>query len=136
MRLEAFAVSGRSRDVPMALREESGRLILDTVALFRSLYEQIPVAPRQDLAATAQQALARGVAELAILIARREGVRTIGLSGGVAYNDAISGRIRQDVEAAGFSFRTNERVPCGDGGVAFGQLLVAANAARARTLTS
>ncbi len=128
MRLEAFAASGRSRDVRTTLREENGRLVLDTVALFRSLYEEIKGARPEDLAATAQQALARGVAGLAILVAHREQVTTIGLSGGVAYNDAISGRIREDVEAAGLSFRTNERVPCGDGGVALGQLLLATGA--------
>ena len=130
MRLEALATGGTPLAAPVALEEDAGRLVLNTVALFAFLYDRRSAERPQDLAATAQDALARGTAALATEVARREGVRAIGLSGGVAYNDAISSRIQRDVENAGFSFFTNERVPCGDGGVAFGQLAVAATSVR------
>ena len=69
----------------------------------------------------AQAALAGGAARAAIELAVERGVPDVCFSGGVAYNDAIASAIRGAVEAAGLRYRTNERVPCGDGGVSFGQ---------------
>jgi len=54
------------------------------------------------------------------------GRETVALSGGVAYNDHVARRIREQVEAADLEFLGNERVPPGDGGVAYGQVAVAA----------
>jgi hydrogenase maturation protein HypF len=44
----------------------------------------------------------------------------------VAYNDAIATRVRETVVDAGLKFSGNERVPSGDGGIAYGQVAVAA----------
>ena len=79
----------------------------------------------QDAAATAQRVLADGVAGMAIAAANEAGIDTIGLSGGVAYNDAIASRIRWLVERADKTYVTNQAVPCGDGGVSFGQAVYA-----------
>ena len=125
MRLEAAASSGTpvEIDVPIAVR--GGLRLIDVVSVFSALIKLDKGMSRADVAATAQDALARGTAGAAIAAARERGIRTVAFTGGVAYNDAIASRIRQEVEAAGLGFIMNERVPCGDGGVAFGQAVFA-----------
>ena len=129
MRVEAIAASGRPIEVPIRLAEQDERRVLDAVALFRDLVALRKEASAADVAATAQDALARGMARLALEAAAAAGINVIALSGGVAYNDAISTAVREEVESAGFRFATNERVPCGDGGVALGQAAIASRSA-------
>jgi len=47
----------------------------------------------------------------------------VGLTGGVAVNDAIATTVRGEVEGAGLRLVTHCLVPPGDGGLAFGQLV-------------
>jgi len=128
MRLEAVAASGRPIEVPIRFAEQNGRRILDTVALFRDLAALRRETSAADVAATAQDALARGIARLAVEAAAVAGIRVIALSGGVSYNDAISAAVRHEAERAGLRFVTNERVPCGDGCVSLGQVVIASRA--------
>jgi len=58
--------------------------------------------------------------------AERLNVGNIGFSGGVAYNEHITQTIRKIVEKNGFRFFVHDHVPPGDGGIAFGQAIVAA----------
>lgn len=129
MRLEAVAASGRPIEVPIRLAEQDERRVLDAVTLFRDLVALRKETSAADVAATAQEALARGMARLALEAAAAAGIHVIALSGGVAYNDAISTAVREEVESAGFRFVTNDRVPCGDGGVALGQAAIASRSA-------
>ncbi len=127
MRLEAAAAGGTPiPGIQPKLLARDGLILLDTVSGFRELYRRIDSAAPADIAASAQAYLADGAARIAIELARREGMNTVALSGGVAYNDAISARIRARVEGAGLAYRTNELVPCGGGGVSLGQAAIAA----------
>lgn len=127
MRLEAAARGGTVHPLPGAVGELAGRLVLDTVNLFRSLAAlraqgtSIP-----DLAATAQGSLAHGLAHMAVEVAHARGISTVGLTGGVAVNDAIASTVRAEVERAGLRFVAHRLLPPGDGGLAFGQLVHAA----------
>ncbi|MFC7134518.1 MULTISPECIES: carbamoyltransferase HypF [Salinibaculum] len=122
-RLEAAASEGTVRDIAVPFTERDGDRVVDTAALVRDL--DALDAPAADVAATAQDALARGLGEIAVEVARDRGVDTVGFSGGVAYNDAISRRLRAEVESAGLDFLAPDRVPPGDGGIAYGQAVVA-----------
>jgi len=121
MRLEAAAAEGEPIRVAASVERCGGLWRIDTPALFASLVDLAESRPSADVAATAQAALADGVARVALEVARERDVGTVALSGGVAYNDAIATRIRNVVEGGGLQYVTNEQVPCGDGGVAFGQ---------------
>jgi len=70
-------------------------------------------------------ALARGLARMAIRIARAEGIGVIGLTGGAAVNDSIASAVREEVGKAGLRYVQHEKVPPGDGGLSFGQLVQA-----------
>jgi hydrogenase maturation protein HypF len=126
MRLEALATRGTPRSVEIPYTTADGRRVLDTPRLLDRLLELAEGSSRADVAATAQDTLARGLAELAIDAADERGRDAVALSGGVAYNDAVATRIRERVTDAGLTFLGNERVPPGDGGIAYGQVAVAA----------
>ena len=127
MRLEAAAAGGCPAPVEPVILERNGRSVLDTVALFRELFrlrgEGASVA---DLAATAQDALARGLARIAIRAAEEEGIGVIGITGGAAVNDRIASAVKREVGGAGLRYVQHGKVPPGDGGISFGQLVHAA----------
>ncbi|WEL18379.1 Hydrogenase maturation factor [Halorhabdus sp. SVX81] len=126
MKLESAAVDGAvlDYDIPYATRD--GNRVLDTRQLVRDLDAMADDHPIADVAATAQWALARGLAELSVAVAADRGVDAVGFTGGVAYNDAITRTVRERVEAAGLDFLGHDRVPPGDGGIAYGQVAVTA----------
>jgi hydrogenase maturation protein HypF len=127
MKLEALAARGNALGIDLPYATLDGRRSLDAPALLARLVESIDDGvARADVAATAQDTLARGLAGLAVEGATDRGREAIVLSGGVAYNDHVASRIRETVEEAGLAFLANERVPPGDGGIAYGQVAVAA----------
>ena len=125
MRLEAAAMRGRAQSLQPQLIDVKGLMRLDTVHLFKQLVEMSEGFSVDDIAATAQEALAQGVAAMAMTVAQEHDISAIALSGGVAYNDHIASSIRELCEANGYRFVSNELVPCGDGGVSLGQAAMA-----------
>jgi hydrogenase maturation protein HypF len=127
MKLEAVAARGTPKALGVPRTTVDGRSVVDTPRLFMDV-----VAAREDgasgeeIAATAQDVLARGLGDIAVAGGNDRGRGAVALSGGVAYNDHIVRRIRKSVTDAGLEFLGNERVPPGDGGIAYGQLAVAA----------
>ncbi|MCQ4334722.1 carbamoyltransferase HypF [Natronomonas sp. F2-12] len=127
MKLEAAAARGSPHSLSAPISSLNGRRVVNTPQLFTELVRlrsdgvSVP-----DIAATAQETLARGLADLAIEEAEIRNCETVSLSGGVAYNEHIASQIRDSVSNAGLSFITNRRVPPGDGGIAYGQLAVVA----------
>jgi len=122
MKLESTAACGK--DV-LKLRPKIEGEVLDTGFLLEEIYGRRDSLHFADLACSAQSYLARGLAELAASEAERLGVRTIGFSGGVAYNEQITLTIRGYVRERGFRFITHNRVPPGDAGISLGQAIVA-----------
>ena len=66
------------------------------------------------------------LAAWAVEMARRVGCPQIVLSGGCFQNAVLETRVRQRLSAAGFRVYTPHNVPSGDGGIALGQILIAA----------
>ncbi len=67
-----------------------------------------------------------GLAEAAIAVARAVGERRVALSGGVFQNRFLLTRTAGRLEAEGFRPYVHQRVPPNDGGIALGQVAVAA----------
>ena len=78
-----------------------------------------------NIAFGAQKAVALGLAELAINAAEKTGVDTIGATGGVFYNEAISVSVRDKVKSEGYEFIQHKNTCAGDGSVSMGQTAVA-----------
>ena len=120
MKLESAATKGRNI---LNLEPKLASNTVDTTILVREVFSQRHNHSIADLACSAQCYLAKGLAQLAVEEAERLGVKAIGFSGGVAYNEQITQTIRKTVEKGGFKFFAHGLVPPGDGGVSFGQTI-------------
>jgi hydrogenase maturation protein HypF len=127
MKLEAFAMKGKDIvDMPITIKKNDGQYVFDTTGIIETVYQARDAYPYPDIAASSQAALARGLCEMAIKVARDRNIGVIGFSGGVAYNNAITSTAGNIVEAEGFEFVMHTKVPCGDGGVSLGQAVIGA----------
>jgi hydrogenase maturation protein HypF len=123
MRLEAVAAEGD----PLAVEPpiDRGELVFRADRAMGRLAALAGEEETADVAATAQALLADGLAALAVAAARERGLPAVGLTGGVAYNAAVAGRLRGRVERAGLEFLAHTDVPPGDGGLSYGQAVTA-----------
>ena len=122
MKLEAAAIGGK--DV-LKLKPKIKGEVIETSDMVYTIFENVGKLNVRDLAYSAQQYLARSLAELAIEKALELGVKYIGFSGGVACNEQITLTIQKIVEGKGLNFVFHRAVPPGDGGTSFGQAIVA-----------
>ena len=67
----------------------------------------------------------RAVLRMAVPLARRHGLTTVALGGGVFQNRILAELVLQGLADAGLQALLPQQVPAGDGGLAWGQALVA-----------
>ena len=80
---------------------------------------------KADVACAGQNAVAKGLAELAIRAADKKGIEEIGATGGVFYNEAITTTVKNYIEKEGYNFIQHTNTCAGDGSVSLGQAIVA-----------
>lgn len=80
---------------------------------------------RADAAASFVKTLVTGIAEHACGFAESEGLRQVGLSGGVSFSGPITAWVKQTVERRRLEFVGHERISNGDGGISTGQNAIA-----------
>ncbi|WP_183097942.1 carbamoyltransferase HypF [Nocardioides pelophilus] len=91
---------------------------------------------RAELALGFHRALGAATAALALGIARRANVDRVGLTGGVFANRVLTAEVTGRLRAGGLEVLTHRRVPCNDGGLSLGQVVIGrAMAAREQLLT-
>jgi hydrogenase maturation protein HypF len=66
------------------------------------------------------------LAEAILEVARKVGVQRVALTGGVFQNRYLTERAFRRLEGAGFKPYIHQRVPPNDGGIALGQIVIAA----------
>ncbi len=126
MKLESVARGGKGvLDIPIRFKTEGSRRVFDTTQILLGIYGGLGTYSKADLAFSAEDAIASGLAELAIDAAKKQNIETIGVSGGVSYNAHITRKIWELVEERGFRFIMHDRIPNGDGGISLGQAIVA-----------
>ncbi|MEV0988564.1 carbamoyltransferase HypF [Streptomyces sp. NPDC049949] len=86
--------------------------------------------PKALIAARFHTAVADLVGTLAVLARERHGLDTVALSGGVFANTVLSSACARLLRERGFTVLRHHRVPPNDGGLALGQLMVAASTPR------
>lgn len=126
MKLESLAVDGH--DV-LKMDPEISNGFLNTTCIVRAVFEGRKKLSPKDLAYSAQSYLAKGLAELAVNAAKKEELKVVGFSGGVAYNHHITSVIRDVVQENNIKFLVHSNLPAGDGGISFGQAIAVANQA-------
>ncbi|MCW4039796.1 MAG: carbamoyltransferase HypF [Candidatus Bathyarchaeota archaeon] len=120
MKLEACAQGGQNKlDVTPQIENS----IVNTSNIVHAVYTSRNEYSAKDLAYSVETYLARGLATLATEAAALYGVKTIGISGGVAYNLHICSEMKRIITEQGYDFKMHERIPPGDGGIAFGQAI-------------
>ncbi|WAI02086.1 carbamoyltransferase HypF [Methanogenium organophilum] len=119
--LETTAIPGTASLWEREFIQEQGRTILSTSALLREAFSRMKTEQTADIAASFQQTLATGIAEIAVMAAEERQYKKIALSGGVAYNQAIESAIRKTVVASGHEYILNTDYPLGDGCISYGQ---------------
>ena len=130
MKLESAAAGGTAEPWELAFTSRDGCEILSSRVLLATALQRLEEARGdrnriRSVAASFQYNIARGISLLATRAAEREGIKTIALSGGVAYNHAIRETIRKEILARGFTCIVNADYPLGDGCVSFGQCVYA-----------
>ena len=123
MKLESAASGGK--DV-LNLEPVLKAGVIETSAMVREIFAGVGRMTASDLAYSAQSYIAQSLGESAITTAREFGVKSVGFTGGVACNELITRTLKTAVEKAGLRFLAHEAVPPGDGGLSFGQAVVAA----------
>ncbi len=122
MKLESTALQGKDQ---LNLEPVVQGDVLATTPLLEAIYGSLGKFSIADLAFSAHAYLARGLAEMAVQKAISQGVKAVGFSGGAACNQILTAEMRRVVESADLRFFVHEAVPAGDGGVSFGQAVVA-----------
>lgn len=79
--------------------------------MLSTIFEKRQKLSKQDLAYSAHAYIAKGLAALATEKASQNDVKTVGFTGGVAYNEILTLMIRKLVEIQGLRFLTHETVP-------------------------
>ena len=94
----------------------------DSVQLLVDLYHMKSRYSKEILAYLFHHAVAAMIVEVSSHICEMEDVSQIALSGGTFINRILLTEVIKGLEAKNKSVYTNEKVPCGDGGIALGQM--------------
>jgi hydrogenase maturation protein HypF len=126
--LEALLDPAEEGAYPLPLRDDGGApLVIDArptvCAVVEDLRRGVEVAT---VAARFHNALANATADACERAAERCDTETVVLSGGAFQNRRLMGRTRALLGAGGLRVLTPEALPPNDGGIAYGQLAVAA----------
>ncbi|MDD1756225.1 MAG: carbamoyltransferase HypF [Methanomassiliicoccales archaeon] len=120
MKLEPLLERGRD-SVPIPISRRGN--IIHTAEMFKAMAEA--KGRPEDKARSLVKAVMGGLVDIAVEAARDKGVGSVGISGGVSYNRAISSMAKELVEAQGLKFVCHDRLPNGDGCIAVGQCAIA-----------
>lgn len=126
MALEA-AAEGDAPPYPFALHAEATPIEIDPAPLFKALIADLHAGrPPAAIAAAFHTGLAEAFVAAAAHVAATEGLTAVALSGGVFQNARLLEETVRRLEARGLTPLVPAEVPANDGGLAFGQAVVAA----------
>ncbi|HEY6549085.1 MAG TPA: carbamoyltransferase HypF, partial [Vicinamibacteria bacterium] len=114
--------------LPWVVDRRDGLLVYDARPTLEAVVSGVADGiPAGILAARFQHTIADVTRELVAVVAREAGgLRDVCLSGGVFQNAALTDAIMRGLIRDGFHCHLNERVPVNDGGISYGQAVIAA----------
>jgi hydrogenase maturation protein HypF len=122
MKLESVARKGENT---MHIESVIKNNVIETKEMVQQIFENKEKENKVNLAYSAEEYIANSLAMAAIEKAEEMGIKSIVIAGGCAYNEHITLRIKEKVEMEGMKFFIGKLLPCGDGGISFGQAIVA-----------
>jgi hydrogenase maturation protein HypF len=134
MRLERHLAMGKpnfafEHEEPKYDGARKARVVM-LAPLFRQLHEEaVKRKPDErvaaDMARSFVECAAGQMVDIAADRAEKEGIRKVGLTGGVSYNLPLCGMVVRMLERRGLEPMLHDRIPNGDGGVSLGQNVIA-----------
>ena len=128
MRLEALAGTRPAKPLPFPARiNDAGRLELDPVPLLVALALGLRRGtPVTELAAAFHESIAVATAAVVLELCTERGIATAALGGGVFQNARLTQSLSTRLEDAGLRVLRPIALPANDGGLSYGQAVVAA----------
>ena len=123
MKLEFAAEPGVMDAYSIPLRVSTDGLVADWGPMLRQILDE---RLRGEPAGRISARFHNGLAQLAVDLARKAECGQVALTGGCFQNMLLTQRVRTRLLESGFTVFTHQRVPPGDGGIALGQIFVAA----------
>ncbi len=131
--LEMAADRGVVESYPVDVRQEDGNLIIGTGRLIRGLVEDLRAGERPGAAsARFHNWVKASLVKAAETLRQTHRISIVALSGGCFQNEILLGDLRAQLRERDFDVIINEKVPANDGGISFGQVVVAAAVLEAR----
>ena len=127
MKLESVASKAiGSLEIEPLIKKENGLLVLDTTDLLVNVINLINNGEsKKEIASASQNTISEGLSEIAIRCATEKNVDSIGLTGGVFYNAAITKKCVEIIEKNSLNCIQHKNTCCGDGSVSVGQAIIA-----------
>ena len=111
---------------PFSTVERDGITIIKIRDLIATIIKDISgVVPAAVIAARFHNTVARMILELCQIISGETGIRKVALSGGVFQNRLLLRKAIALLESADLEVYTHRQVPCNDGGISLGQVVIA-----------
>ena len=123
MKLESCAYyATEDLEIPYIIENNT----LNTSEILKSVVELYQNGEKKaNVAYAGQNAVANGLAELAIRAADKKNIQDIGATGGVFYNEAITNAVKNHIIDNGYNFIQHTNTCAGDGSVSLGQAIIA-----------
>ncbi|HQH41039.1 MAG TPA: carbamoyltransferase HypF [Bacteroidales bacterium] len=124
MRLEAAIERGKAFTYPYVYQEH--RIDLKE-AVQAMIYDSLVPGNAAHIATGFHNMLVSLIEKVVSEISEETGIRTVALSGGSFQNRYLSEQVENRLSQAGFKVLFHRNVPCNDGGLALGQIMIAAS---------
>jgi hydrogenase maturation protein HypF len=132
LELEAAAGEGVEASYPVEIDRDGDAVIIRVAGMVRAVVADV-IAGRESgrietglVSAKFHNWLATSLLEAACLLRASRGIATVALSGGCFQNLRLLTGLTRRLRGAGFEVIINRQVPANDGGISYGQTIVAA----------
>jgi hydrogenase maturation protein HypF len=132
--LEMAAGEAIGECYPVEIDRKAGGLVISPKALIREIVNDLLAGTdRRTVSAKFHNWLAASLTEVALALRTTHGINLAALSGGCFQNEILLGGLVRLLGEKGFDVIINNLVPTNDGGISFGQAVVASAAIRGRS---
>jgi hydrogenase maturation protein HypF len=122
----AYDEAGETASYPFSTTEQDGVTIIKVHDILAAVIDDIHNnIPKAKIAARFHNTTAQMILELCRAISNRTGIKKVALSGGVFQNRLLLRKSTALLESDGLEVYTHRQVPCNDGGISLGQVVIA-----------
>jgi len=129
--LEAIAYCRNKEKYHYFIKEEEDKAIVNTDSIIREiLCDYKNGVNRSIISDKFHNTVSKFSLEMCKLLRSKYGINCVALSGGVFQNEILFKGIYRKLRKANFTVYTHAKIPCNDGGLSLGQLVIASESER------